>query len=196
MESLTFTLERLTQHGGKQHFQYNWVNLVYISSAVDLTPSAYLASTAASLDLVHHVVPARLQGLPLPNASDAFARWSRGHDCAPPEEGEQHSQKASVDPRASALAESLLEMAPELRAHARLLASTAKESGAWLNILPILTLELHMDDNTIRVATGLRLGAPLCRPLFCIHCGEAVDSLATHGLCCQWSDRRLPSQTC
>ena len=53
-----------------------------------------LASTAASLSLVHHVVPARLQGLPLPNVSDAFALWSRGHDRAPPEEEEQHLQRA------------------------------------------------------------------------------------------------------
>ena len=67
-----------------------------IWSAVDLglTLSAYLALTAASLNLVHHVVPARLQGLPLPNVSDAFALWSRGHDRAPPEEEEQHLQRA------------------------------------------------------------------------------------------------------
>ena len=37
---------------------------------------------------------------------------------------------------------------------------------------------------------GLRLGAPLCRPHTCHHCGAEVDSLATHGLSCRWSEGR------
>ena len=44
-----------------------------------------------------------------------------------------------------------------------------------------------MDNDTIRVAVGLRLGAPLCRPHRCHHCGLEVDALATHGLSCQQS---------
>ena len=47
-----------------------------------------------------------------------------------------------------------------------------------------------MDDNTIRVAAGLRLAALLCRPHSCTHCGEEVHSLATHGLSCRWSEGR------
>ena len=39
-----------------------------------------------------------------------------------------------------------------------------------------------MDDNTIRVAVGLRLGSTLCRPHTCQHCGADVNHLATHGL--------------
>ena len=89
---------------------------------------------------------------------------------------------------ASALAESLLETAPNARARARLLASTARESGAWLNVLPISTLGLCMDSNTIRATTGLRLATPLCRTHSCIHCGEEVDNLATHRLSYRWSE--------
>ena len=59
----------------------------------------------------------------------------------------------------SALAEPLLDNATDPRSHARLHAAAAKESGAWLNVLPVSALGLHMDDNTIRVAVGLRLGA-------------------------------------
>ena len=47
--------------------------------------------------------------------------------------------------------------------------------------------KLRMDNDTIRVAVGLRLGAPLCRPHTCHHCGSDVDSLATHGLSCRQS---------
>ena len=47
-----------------------------------------------------------------------------------------------------------------------------------------------MDDSTIRVAVGLHLGAPLCRPHQCHHSGAEVDCLATHGLSCRWSEGR------
>ena len=40
------------------------------------------------------------------------------------------------------------------------------------------------------MAVGLRLGAPLCRPHQCHHCGTEVDCLATHGLSCRWSEGR------
>ena len=176
-ELLKSTLSGITNsHFGEYDLAWSQATLpvrlggLDIRSAVDLALSAYLALTGASLDLVHHVIPARLQGLPLTCVSDAFALWSQGHDRAPPEEGEQLSQRAWDDPRASALAESLLETAPNAKARVCLLASTAKESGAWLNILPISTIGLRMDDNSIRVAVGLRLGAPLCRPHSCIHC--------------------------
>ena len=161
-----------------------------ICSAADLAPSVYLSSTAAFVYLVHCIVPPCLQGLPLPHVSNALTRWSMGHDQVPPDEGEQHRQRSWDEPRASALAESLLKSAPDPRLHTCLLASLAKESRAWLNVLPISMLGLSMDDNTIRVAAGLRLGALLCRPHSCTHCGEEVDSLATHGLSCRWSEGR------
>jgi len=52
------------------------------------------------------------------------------------------------------------------------------------------SLGMRMDDNTIRVAVGLRLGAPLCRTHSCHHCRAEVDCLATHGLSCRWSEGR------
>ena len=45
----------------------------------------------------------------------------------------------------------------EARSQARLLADHRKESGVWLNALPVSTLGLHMDD-------GLRVAIPLCCP--------------------------------
>ena len=77
--------------------------------------------------------------------------------------------------KASTIADTLLDNAHDSRAHARLLASTAKESGAWLNVLPISSLGLRMDNDAIRVAVGLHLGVPLCRPHTCNHCGAQVD---------------------
>ena len=79
-------------------------------------------------------------------------------------------------------------MVPRCVAQVRLLVASAKESGAWLNALPVFSLCLKMDNDTIRIAVGLRLGSSLCRPHTCHHCGVEVDCLATHGLSCRWSE--------
>lgn len=51
--------------------------------------------------------------------------------------------------------------------------------NAWLNALPVLSLDLCMDYNTIRVTGSLHLGSALCRPHTCHHCSVEVDSTAT-----------------
>ena len=79
---------------------------------------------------------------------------------------------------------------PDTRSRAHLLAATTKESGAWLNVLPVSSLGLRMDDESIRAAVGLRVGTPLCQPDSCNLCGAEVDHLATHGLSCRWSTGR------
>ena len=161
-----------------------------IRSAVQLAPSAFLASATASSDLVHHIIPPHLQSYPIPNLDDARAQWSQGHNLSPPEGSAQRHQKAWDTPKVTEMAVNLLENAPDARCRARLLAASTKEAGAWLNALPISSLGLRMDDDTIRVAIGLRLGSSLCRPHVCAHCGAEVDSLATHGLSCRWSEGR------
>ena len=85
-----------------------------------------------------------------------------------------------------------MDNAPDTRSRARLLAVTTKESSAWLNVLFISSLGLRMDDESIRVAVGLRLGTPLCQPHSCNLCGAEVDHLATHGLSCHRSTGRHP----
>ena len=88
--------------------------------------------------------------------------------------------------------DALLAEAPDEISRARLLAVSCSESGAWLNALPVPSLGLRMDDRTVRIAVGLRLGTPLCHPHQCHHCGANVDHLATHGLSCRRSDGRHP----
>ena len=43
-----------------------------------------------------------------------------------------------------------------------------------LNTLPVSSLGLWMDDDTIRVAVGLCFGTPLCHPHQCSLCGTAI----------------------
>ena len=70
---------------------------------------------------------------------------------------------------------------------ARLLAAFTKESGYWLQALPISSLGLSMDDSVIHIAVGLRLGLAISSLHCCQHCGTSVDLLATHGLSCRRS---------
>ena len=44
-----------------------------------------------------------------------------------------------------------------------------------------------MDNKSIRIGVGLRLGVPLCQPHLCCQCGAEVDHLVTHGLSCRRS---------
>ena len=66
----------------------------------------------------------------------------------------------------------------------------APESGAWLRALPVSALGLRMDDDTVRIAVGLRLGAPTCGPHQCRHCSVEVDVFGRHSLSCKKSEGR------
>ena len=69
---------------------------------------------------------------------------------------------------------------------ARLLAIASEESSNWLNAPPVPELELKLDDNSLRIATGLRLGAKLVEPHKC-RCGHLVDPWGRHGLSCRFA---------
>ena len=73
---------------------------------------------------------------------------------------------------------------------ARLLAAGTRESGAWLNAPPISSLGLRMSNDTVRIASGLRVGAPLCMAHMCSSCGTQVDEYGHHGLSCRFSQGR------
>ena len=66
----------------------------------------------------------------------------------------------------------------------------AKESSAWLQALPISSLGLRLDDASLRIAVGLRLGTATCGAHQCRHCGVEVDGRGIHGLSCRHSEGR------
>ena len=142
----------------------------------------------ASADLVHRVVPSHLQHTAIPCLDEALSHWSKGNSLSPPEGTAQYHQKNWDTPRVSHIADRLLEEAPDDRSRSQLLACSARKSGVWLNSLPIQSLGLRMDDDTVRVDVGLCLGAPLCKPHTCQHCGTQFDQQATHGLSCRDSE--------
>jgi len=161
-----------------------------ISSAVEVAPSAFLASTFSSAELVNDVLPTALRSLPPPFLAEAQARWSAGHDFQAPDGMAAGRQKSWASLRATSTAEQLLEDAENTDERARLLAVATKESGAWLRALPVTALGLRMDDNTLRVAVGLRLGTAVCGPHSCHFCGSDVNVLGRHPLSCRQSEGR------
>ena len=62
---------------------------------------------------------------------------------------------------------------------ARLLAAAAPHSGDWLHALPISACGLHLEDNAIRVAVGLRLSSAICET-HTWPCGATVDLSLIH----------------
>ena len=66
----------------------------------------------------------------------------------------------------------------------RLLTVQRKETGAWLTAPPMSSLGLRLEDDTVRIGVGLRLGVPLCSAHTCILCSNQVDVKDTHGLHC------------
>ena len=74
---------------------------------------------------------------------------------------------------------------------ARLMDTAQKESGAWLNALPVSSFGYLLDPESFRVAIALRVGADVCIPLSC-RCGGRMDSRGLHGLSCKYSAGRFP----
>ena len=108
-----------------------------IRSAVQQAPSAFFASAAGSSDLIHCILPGRLDDKPYPAVDDAKIEWSRGDDQPPPPHPADMCQKAWDIPHVQETYDTLLEGASDPRPRVRLLAVATKESDTWLKALPI-----------------------------------------------------------
>jgi hypothetical protein len=71
-----------------------------------------------------------------------------------------------------------------------LLAARSNGSGAWVNAPLVSSLDLHMSNDTVHIAMGLRLGAPVCLPHTCSVCGKEADEYGHHSLSCRASQGR------
>ncbi len=125
-----------------------------ICSAVEVAPSAFLASVNSSSELVNAILPLSCRSFPASLMVEAQSLWSAGHDHQPPEGIADCKQKAWDGLLTGSIAELLLQGAENSVERARLLSvsTNLKESGAWLRALPVTALGLRMDDSTVRVA--------------------------------------------
>ena len=65
-----------------------------IRNAVDVAPSAYLAFTNSSTQLIEAILPESHRTIPVPHVDEAKANWSTGHECEAPEDATACKQKA------------------------------------------------------------------------------------------------------
>ena len=163
-----------------------------IRSVTMLAPSAYLASAAGTSSLTSTLLPTSFLSVTCPHQDEAHRLWKSSSGSSDPPTGRSMSiQKAWDRPVVGAFASSLISGADSIN-KARLLATQQKESGAWLSAPPVSALGLRMDNDSIRIAVGLRLGTALCLPHDCSQCGASVDETGVHALSCRRSQGRLP----
>ena len=64
--------------------------------------------------------------------------------------------------------------------------------GEWLNAFPSPKTGTLLTNEEVRISVGLRLGAAIVTPHFCINCGASVTAKGHHGLSCSKSKGRFP----
>ena len=161
-----------------------------IRSVVMLAPSAFLASAAATLCLQEQLLPAGRLAVPDRHRDSTLNIWSDRYHASEPPASDKIKQRKWDAASISKGIQILCEHYSEPFDKARLLACQAPHSGDWLNAWPITACGLRLNDETIRVAVGLRLGINLCSPHQC-PCGVLVDARGTHGLSCRRSSGRI-----
>jgi hypothetical protein len=162
-----------------------------IRRASSLAPSAFLASAAGTRQLQDRIL-AGCNALSDTALDNVLAHWDALYNSTGimrPDKEAAAKQREWDRPCVSADADKVLSGLPDRRDQARLLAIGAPHSGDWLHALPISSCGLRLDDEAVRVAVGLRLGAKLCEPHIC-PCGANVDSDGLHGLACRRSSGR------
>ena len=162
-------------------------------SGLHLAPSAFLASAAGASALMQQLLPPHLASISYCEQHSALSVWhsSLPEETLPPTGCSRNKQKSWDKQRVDHVFHSLLHNCKDEVSKARLLAASCIQSGAWLNAPPVSSLGLRMSNDTIRIATGLRVGAAICQKHACAFCGMEVDQLGYHGLSCVSSQGRI-----
>jgi len=162
-----------------------------VRSVAFLAPSAYLASAESTTELTLALLPTRLHETIDSEIASAMSSWVKNASTptTTPVPPSSSSQRAWDDLCCRAQAEKLLNKTSDAVERARLLASCSTGAGDWLDALPLQCVGLKMDNATVRIAVGLRLGAPIVRSHVCV-CGASVTVDGHHGLSCRHGSGR------
>ena len=160
-----------------------------VRSVVDLAPSAFLSSIHAASSFLETILPPWARQSPDPALDEALAQWMARGGVTAPMGPDCLVQRVWDDRVCSAKAAGLLARADTVN-RARLLASVTPGSGSWMQSLPCTNLGLRLGREELRIAIGLRLGAPLVRAHRCAGCGAEVGQNGHHGLACRRSAGR------
>ncbi|XP_061723449.1 uncharacterized protein LOC133529685 [Cydia pomonella] len=155
----------------------------------DIGLIAFLASAHGTVDLVTRILALNGGNSPVPFVSEALAKWSASMpgDARPDDPAVQRQWD---DIWSRDIYNSLLTDASGVDL-ARLKALAQPESGAWMHALPSPQLGTLLDNDSLRIAVALRLGASVCESHRC-RCGAMVEANGHHGLSCQRCAGRFP----
>ena len=156
-----------------------------IRRSEDISLPAFIASSHKCLETVNRILPKSDSNYFENLLSDAVDTW-KGIDSrlSEPVGSVALHQKSWDLPVAKLTISDLIKNATNPAARARLQAVSAPFSGAWLDAIPVPSLGLKLDDDSLRIAVALRLGVEIAMPYTCV-CGTLVQGTATHGLDCR-----------
>ena len=159
-----------------------------IRSAVDLSLPSYLSSLHSTSELVSSILTPSSLTFESSLLHEALDQWSAEY---PTPEDRRHYQHSWDELLYKHHFSSLLDSASDAKTKARLLSVSSSESGAWLGALPVPSLGTKLDNGSLRIALGLRLGVPIIVEHTCV-CGSKVDVFGTQGLSCRRSGGCIP----
>ena len=134
--------------------------------ASDISLPAFLSSSYGSTISSQGLLPEDQRDQPYRMREEAETKWketvgNNNEDIPLPED---LSTQAEWDtPLVKLKYDQLVEHCGNREDKARLLAVAAEHASDWLNARPDPNLGLKMDNNSVRVACGLRLGTSLCQ---------------------------------
>ena len=152
-----------------------------------------LPSFTASINSVGKLVEIILSRINIADTNElaeAVESWGGGASNGASLPDDPRRQKAWDLPIVKKNCDNMLLEADQL-SRARLLATAQKESGAWLNALPVSSLGSLVDPESLRVVIALRVGADVCIP-HSYRCGGRIYSSGLHGLSCKYIAGRFP----
>jgi len=163
-----------------------------IHGVVLMASSAYLASAASNTELTSILLPARLQAAKDSGIDAALAAWTTlaadplevSTASTSPSPPVSTAQRVWDDQCCKTQFGKLVHATSDPVDQARLLASCSPGSEDWLHAIPISSVGLKMDNATVRISAGLRLGAPFVRSHSCV-CVTTVTADGHHGLSCR-----------
>src|SRR5207245_7436735 len=138
------------------------VGVLGVRSTSTLAPCAILASASSTVYLVSTMLSGSCAHFQL-FSDEAFSVWRSlvPVDTESPLGTAAHRQKSWDSAVCLTIADSLLHSQSDSADQARLLAIRSPGAGLWLEAFPLASMGLHLDNESIRIAFALRLGAPI-----------------------------------
>ncbi|XP_074042889.1 uncharacterized protein [Leptinotarsa decemlineata] len=158
-----------------------------IRTITDLSLPTFLSSSYSVINMIDSILPPSFPSDN--NLNEAEQLWISRTDLEVPRT-RKNLQQTWDSPLIRNALNNLLDLAKSPIDKARIKAVWSKHAGAWLDALPVTSLGTLLDNESFRVAVGLRLGSNISVHHKC-KCGVEVDTRGYHGLSCRYSPGRF-----